>query len=142
MLDAVAARPPSGSVTREPASMAQAPVSMARPFPGRTASGPRTNRWPTRPRRRNSHETVEALYLVPFVLLNIVVYVFNVCGGSGSWGTGVLRRTERVSSATTRRGLRQREWYFVGCLALCAVLVGSATVLTAPAVRTRGAEHL
>ena len=142
MLDAVAARPPSGSVAREPALMAQTPVSMAQPFPGRPASGPRTNRWTTRPRRRNLHETVEALYLVPFVLLNIVVYVFNVCGGSGSWGTGVASYHETVSSATTRRGLRQRAWYFVGGLALCAVLAGSATVLTAPAVRTRGAERL
>ena len=44
---------------------------------------------------------------------------------------------ERVLSATTRRGLRQRAWYFVGGLALCAVLAGSATVLPAPVVRTR-----
>jgi len=101
VLDAVAARPPSVSVTREPASMAQAPVSLAQSLPGRTASGPPTNCWTTRPRRPNSHETVEALYLVPFVLLNIVVYVFNVCGGSGSWRTGVASYYERVSSATT-----------------------------------------
>ena len=43
-----------------------------------------------------------------------------------------VSRCTTKSSATTRRGLRQRAWYFVGGLALCAVLAGSATVLPAP----------
>ena len=121
VLDAVAARPPSVSVTREPASMAQAPVSLAQSLPGRTASGPPTNCWTTRPRRPNSHETVEALYLVPFVLLNIVVYVFNVCGGSGSWGTGVSRRTTKgclgddATRAGSTRVVLRRRLGFVRC---------------------------
>ena len=51
----------------------------------------------------------------------------------------VLRKSVFGDDATRAASARVE---FVDCLALCAVLVGSATVLTAPAVRTRGAEHL
>ena len=130
--------------------MAQAPVSMAQPLPGRTASGPRTNRWTTRPRRRNSHETVEALYLVPFVLLNIVVYVFNVCGGSGSWGTGVSRRTTKgvfgddaTRAGSTRVVLRRRLGFVRGAGGLRNRFNSTRTTDAAPnisSVATRRAE--